>query len=1058
MASHLSGILSWYNNERGFGVIRGDDGVEYFIHHTNLPAGFTPAQGQRLNFHVRPRKHKAGMEAFQVKPAQASKSSAVPEPRPAFDAVAATQAAAAEALELQRQRKKGLAPPRAEPFPVGTRVIHPQRGAGVVVLAAAEVVSVRFDRNPHTVVEVPRSEIQVEGSRPTGTVAPAATHQKPRPATLPTEDSTDIAAVVRRLVRDAQDVLTRDGLDASGIYKEEEPVAGTTVQLSLAPAVAAAFEQAQGITTFYSHQAETREHLLAGKHVVIATPTASGKTESYNPTILETLLADSKATALYLFPLVALGFDQVDRLNRLNDALPAGQRLRIGILNRNVESDAKRETLRAENRILVTTPETLHYILLPKPYPNWRTFFRNLRYVVLDEAHVYKGVFGSNMGLIVRRLLARSMREGNEKPPQIVIASATVRDPRGLAHQLTGLPAEEFAVVDRSGAPRPRRHFLVLPQDVHDVVDVVSDLLDATTVDARNGRRRPVRTIVFMRSINEVKRTAEQLRDALRRQRREELLNVVADFYADKADKQDVFVRLRQGQIRCLFTTNALMAGIDIGSLDVAIVKNFPGLVMDARQMFGRAGRAGEGAAIFLADRSSPFDQFYLERPDLLFGSQAVEPVIANPDNALLLASHLRCAAQMSAPSSKNCEGPLAGEWMHLFGPVGADLLDILRRQGQLRVVRGAYHLPSGNPHQEPPLDHLRTTEGEPYQLTDESGQLLEEKRRSYAYRDAHLGAIFWHNGRRYQVIAFDDAHRRIVAKSISDGNQRTQGLEDVTLTVQRELEPSCQLAPGIAVGFGEVTLVSRVERYALYQAALVMRCRNRNCRHETTDLDLHRCPRCGNPMRPRQTEKVIEYRPVPQPPELKIKLETQAGWLTFAPAVLNRFAEEFWPRWQRPGNDFGGTSVSLPVEPDFPHALHTFKHALLKAMPEQIRCDEGDIGGHTDMTGAQAQFYIHDTFPGGLGFAEQVYSEPKALLTAALERLERCTCTEDEGCLVCLKYFRCRQFNNALSKLAGRYLLRLALGQSVDPVLSDLKDYVQMAVPQALIAARPSG
>lgn len=1048
MPSHLSGIVEWYNDKRGFGVIVGDDGVEYFLHLTNLPADFIPKPGQRLSFQARPRKHKPGMEAFEVE-------LAAPTPRSAADTVAATRAAAAEALELQRQRKKGLAPPRIEPFPVGARVVHPQHGAGTVVLAAAEVISVRFDRRPHTVVEVPRHELRSESS-PT-----AAGDRRPEPvAPTPAPAPTDIAAVVRRLARDAQAALTQDGLDASGIYfiEDGEAAAQPTAPLALAPEVAGALAQAQGITAFYSHQAETREHLLAGKHVVIATPTASGKTESYNPTILETLLADPAATALYLFPLVALGFDQVDRLRRLNAALPADKSLRIGILNRNVESDAKRETLRAHNRIVVTTPETLHYILLPKPYPNWRAFFRHLRYVVLDEAHVYKGVFGANMGLIVRRLLARSMREGNVRLPQIIIASATVRDPRELAHQLTGLPADDFAVVERSGAPRPQRHFLVLPQDVHDVVDVVSDLLDATTVDARNGRCRPVRTIVFMRSINEVKRTTEQVRDALRRQRREELQETVADFYADKADKQDVFVRLRQGQIRCLFTTNALMAGIDIGSLDVAIVKNFPGLVMDARQMFGRAGRAGEGAAIFLADRSNPFDQFYLERPDLLFGGQVVEPVIANPDNALLLASHLRCAAQMSTLASKNHEGPLAGEWAHLFGPVGADLLDILLRQGQLRVVGGAYHLPLGDPHQEPPLDHLRTTEGEPYQLTDESGQLLEEKRRSYAYRDAHLDAVFWHNGRRYRVIAFDDTHRRIVAQSIAAGDLRTQGVEDITLTVRRELEPPRALAPGIAVGFGEVTLISRVDRYALYQATRVMRCRNRSCRHETTNLDLHRCPRCGQPMRPRQVEKVVEYRPVPQPPELKIELETQAGWLTFAPVVLSRFEEEFWPRWQRPENGYSGPPTSRPVEPDFSHALHTFKHALLKAMPEQIRCDEGDIGGLTALTGAQAQLYIYDAFPGGLGFAEQIYSEPDALLAAALARLEGCTCTDDEGCLVCLKYFRCQQFNDALSKLAGRYLLRLALGQPVAPVLSDLADYVQTAVPQTLIALRPSG
>ena len=657
------------------------------------------------------------------------------------------------------------------------------------------------------------------------------------------------------------------------------------------------------------------------------------------------------------------------------------------------------------------------------------------------------------------------MREGNTRLPQVIISSATVRDPGGLAHQLTGLPAEDFAVVDRSGAPRPRRHCLVLPQDVHDIVDVAGELLDATTVDARDGQRRPVRAIVFLRSINEVKRATEQLRDALQRQRRGDLAAAVADFYADKADKQDVFIRLRQGEVRCLFTTNALMAGIDIGSLDVAVVKNFPGLVMDVRQMFGRAGRAGEGAAIFLADRSDPFDQFYLERPDQLFGGQTVEPVIANPDNPLLLASHLRCASQMSTLPSKNCEGPLSGEWTQLFGPVGADLLDILVQQGQLRPVRGAYHLPLGNPHQESPLDHLRTTEGDPYRLLDEGGQTLEEKRRSYAYRDAHLDAIFWHNGQRYKVTAFDDTLRQIVCQPTVVGDLRTQGVEETTLTVRRELEPLRSLAPGVAAGFGEASLVSRVDEYVLYQSTRVMRCRNRSCRHETTNLELRRCPRCNSPMQARQVEKTVGRQGVPQPPELEIALETQASWLTFSPggaeplrrrllATLADADQRQWVSGRGGGESTAKISNRAGLQP---------RPALAQARdPESLaRTDPLRQRRHWRVDGLDrygGKLYIYDVFPGGLGFAEQVYAEPQMLLSEALARLEGCTCTDDEGCLVCLKYFRCQQFNGTLSKLAGRYLLRLALSQPVQPVLSDLMDYVQTVVPRTQIVTRPTG
>jgi DEAD/DEAH box helicase domain-containing protein len=969
----------------------------------------------------------------------------------------ATRDAAGEALRLMRERKKGRAPARADPLAPGTRVSHPRLGAGVVVLASPDIISVRLDRNPHSVVDLPRGEIAPLNA-PSSTFASSSEAITPAAQGLPgrSRPPYDVAAVVRTLLRDAQEVLMRDGLEIEELYTSEEPVQPEVAPraLDVDPLVAAAFRAAEGIDSFYSHQAETYAHLKGGRNVVIATPTASGKTESYNPAILETLLRDPAATALYVFPLVALGFDQVERLRRLNEALPAERRLRIGILNSSVDPTEKWQTLRGANRIIATTPETLHYILLPKPYNNWRSFFRNLRYIVLDEAHVYKGVFGANMGNIVRRVLVRSRREGNPRFPQVVISSATVRDPRRLAAQLTGLDPAGFAVVDQSGAPRPRRHFLALPQDVHDLTDITTELLEASTVDVCSGRRRPVRSIVFLRSINEVKQAADALRSALARSGHGELVEAVADFYADKADKRDVFVRLRRGEIRCLFTTNALMAGIDIGSLDVAIVKNFPGLVMDARQMFGRAGRAGEGAAVFLASRANPFDQFYLEHPRLLFAGQS-EEAIANPENPYLLAAHLKCAAQISAAGSKNQEGPLSGEWVSLFGATGQDLLDILVNQGQLQVQRGHYHLSGGHPQEESPLDELRSTEGGEYRLVTESGVLLEAKRRSYAYRDAHPEAILWHNGRRYKVIAFDDDERRIVCTPAVANDLRTQGLETIELEVRRELEPQRALAPGISLGFGEVEITTSVREYLLYRSTAVMRCRRRSCRYESTNLDQLTCPRCGGPVRPRQVEKVIERRAVPQPPLLSTTLETRASWLDLSLPLVQRFEEEFWPRWAVEAERAPGMAE---IEPGFEHAVHSAKHAILKALPERIRCDESDVGGLDLAVGPRYwRLYIYDNFTGGLGLAEALFDDSQTLLGDALAQIERCTCEDDAGCLVCLKYFRCGKFNADLSKLAGRYLLRSALGLPVAGVLSDLADYVASAVPVSQVVKRPS-
>jgi DEAD/DEAH box helicase domain-containing protein len=1054
----LTGTVDWYTDERGFGVIRGDDGREYFVHFSVLPTGQDLLPGQRVSFRARPRRSKSGMEAYDPETIRPNTTVAPPiiSRIPTSGSPQATRDAADEALRLKRERKKGTLPPRKDDLLPGARVNHAQYGSGEVVLSAADTVSVRFDHDKASVRDLPRSSLAlVDASTSTspkepGTVAPALSVS----ARLSPKRSYDIGAVVQTLLRDAQEIMAKDGFETEHLYTSEDPLEPEALpqHMDLDPLVAAAFVQAEQIESFYSHQIEARRCLLEGRHLVIATPTASGKTEGYNPTILEALLREPEARALYLFPLVALGFDQADRLRRLNEALPAERQLKIGILNSFVSPDEKKRTLRDVNRVVVTTPDSLHYILLPKPYHNWSSFFRNLRYVVLDEAHCYKGVFGANMGNIVRRLLIRCQREGNRDFPQIIISSATVRDPVRMANQLTGLDKSEFAIITKSGAPQPRRHLLALPQDAHDVVDVAGELLDATTLDVRSGKTRSVRTIVFLRSIDAVKQATEQLRASLRRSGRSELAGSVADFYADKADKMDVFVKLRQGEVRCLFTTNALMAGIDIGSLDVAVVKNFPGLVMDARQMFGRAGRAGEGAAIFLANRANPFDRFYLEHPSLLFHGQS-EDVIANPENPYLLAAHIKCASQTNETEYNNHEGPLSGEWTALFGETGQDLLDILVSQGQLRIQGGRYHLLVGNPHQEPPLDELRSSESVAYRLKTDAGMLLEEKRRSYAYRDAHLEAIFWHNGQRYKVIDFDEETRSITCRAVTGGDIRTKGVEDSRLQVIEQLEAPRPLASGIQLGLGKVKITTTVSEYLVYQTTTVMRCRKRSCRFETPNLETFRCARCGGPLQPRQIDKIMERRPVPQPPVLSVALDTQGSWLEFSRGLIDRFDDEFWPRWLM----MGAGTLERQLQPEFEFAVHSVKHALLKVFPERIRCDESDIGGlDLPMQGGGWVLHIYDNFMGGLGLAEALFDDPETYLSDALRLIERCDCEDDEGCLVCLKYFRCRKFNASLSKLAGRYLLQLVLGLPTRQILNDLADYVSAVIPAEQIARKP--
>lgn len=928
-------------------------------------------------------------------------------------------------------------------FPIGSRVFFPKQGYGIVKQIKGDRVAVLFDSqkggNP---VWIPDNLLE---SHARGLSDAQSVNLQIQSAEKWIARESQLSKYLWKMRAEVLQTLAEEGEEAKNIYKVDDARDPVTPPqpMQIDPRITSAFYSTSRIKEFYSHQIQSREALLRGRSVIISTPTASGKTESYNPTILETLINDPDATALYLFPLVALGLDQTERLEKLNKALPESNRLRIGIYNNSISKAKKEETLRSNNRILVTTPDSLHYIFLPKPYPNWRRFYRYLRYVVIDEAHIYKGVFGANIANIVRRLLVRCRREGNPRYPQIIISSATVKNPQNLAQQLTGLPANEFEVITESGAPKPKRHFLVTRSDIHDLETVCGELLNIKTANPKGDGEHPVSTIVFLTSINEVKTATRALRNHLSRSGRSDEIELVEEFYSDKGDKVDVLERLRKGNVRCLFTTTALMAGIDIGSLDVAIVKNFPGLIMDARQMFGRAGRASEGAVIFIANRTNPFDHFYFDRPELLFQGP-VEDVVANPENPILLAAHLRCAAQTKDGEFNNQEGPLADQWVDLFGQMGKDILNVLVDQKNMHIQGDRFHLNAGDPHKVEPLDNIRSASSETYSLINiENNEKLEDKRETTAFRDAHRDAIYSVSGKTYKVTDFDLSSRTIKCVPFYEKELRTRGLETLDVKIESKTNTRSLLNNGMTIGNGEIKITTSVSKYLLYKSHLVMQCRNRACRYETSALDAKRCIKCDSPVRPKQTEDVVDKLTIPTPPTLSRGLKTRASWVDFPASLEDRFSKEFWPRWAV--ND----AENSAVRPDFESALHSVEHAILKAFPEHISCDRDEIGGVYILKDASPiQLFIYDNFQGGLGLTDEFAREPRIILEEALDLIERCTCIEDQGCPVCLSYFGCHNSNQGLSKFAGRYLLRLLLGRDPSRTLVDLKEYVEIAIP----------
>ena len=279
------------------------------------------------------------------------------------------------------------------------------------------------------------------------------------------------------------------------------------------------------------------------------------------------------------------------------------------------------------------------------------------------------------------------------------------------------------------------------------------------------------------------------------------------------------------------------------------------------------------------------------------------------------------------------------------------------------------------------------------------------------------------------------------------------RGIEEKNITIklidQRKRVKKGEWKSGVHLQSGEVEISIDIATYLLYKSKPVMQCRNRHCRLETPNLETRRCPKCNSSLRPKIVEEVEDEYSIPTPPILKRTLSTRAAWIDLSKSLHQQFAEEFWPRWNAPSSNGDNHKTGLP---DFNSAMHSTEHAILKAFPDYKRCDQDEIGGiyQGDVDGLAGRLFIYDNFPGGLGLSDEFIYDAQTILEGGLDLIERCTCLDDEGCPICLDYFGCNQFNQSLSKLAGRYLLRSLLGESTQVVLSDLEEYVNIHVPDS--------
>src|SRR5712692_8294754 len=464
---------------------------------------------------------------------------------------------------------------------------------------------------------------------------------------------------------------------------------------SLDPRIADAL-RARGIHELYSHQAQSWELIEKGHHVVVVTPTASGKTLCYNLPALQALLLQPDARVLYLFPTKALAQDQLAELTALARALPD---MRIFTYDGDTPQDARRAVMARANLVL-TNPDMLHSGILPH-HTKWVNLFQNLRYVVIDELHAYRGVFGSHLANLLRRLKRICRHYGSA--PQFIMASATIANPKELAERLTGEPVSGLS---ESGAPAGEKVFVCYnPPVVNPELGIRAPYLgEAAKLTARFLKAK-VPTIVFCQSRLATEVVLASVKKAVEDKTGDS--GMVRGYRGGYLPlrRREVEQGLRSGEVWGVVATSALELGIDIGHLDVAVLAGYPGTIASMWQQVGRAGRrSGQSAAILVAT-SSPMDQYLAAHPDYLFGA-APEHARINPENPFILVNHLKCGA---------FELPFAtGE------PFGGDVsphLRALEEQGVLHQAGDRFHWTS----ETYPADHisLRTVTSDNFLVID---------------------------------------------------------------------------------------------------------------------------------------------------------------------------------------------------------------------------------------------------------------------------------------------------------------------------------------------------
>jgi len=725
---------------------------------------------------------------------------------------------------------------------------------------------------------------------------------------------------------------------------------------------------AKGVRQLYTHQAAAAEAVHARKNVVIVTPTASGKTLCYNLPVLNAVLEDSDTRALYLFPTKALAQDQLAELYDLNQRLENC----FGVFTYDGDTPADaRKAIREKGHVVLTNPDMLHTGILPH-HTRWTRLFENLRYIVLDELHTYRGVFGSHLCNVLRRLRRIARFYGRE--PQFICCSATIANPGELASRLLEANVE---VLDSNGSPAAEKAFVFYnPPVVNRALGIRRSYINESARVAQEFLRHDLQTVIFANS-----RLNTEILLTYLRQANPQLPGKPKTIHGYRSgylpnERREIERGLRDGKIRGVVSTSALELGIDVGSLDTVVMAGYPGTIAATWQRAGRAGRRSGSSCAVLVASSAPLDQFMVRHPDYFFG-RTPEHAFIQPDNLEILINHLKCAA---------FELPIAPK--ERLGDVDLpDLCARLAEAGFLHLAGENYHWT----HEAYPADtiSLRSVSSDNFVIIDITGEpkVIGEIDFPSALVFVHEKAIYLHGGQQFHVEHLDFKERKAYVKSV-DVDYYTDA---VRYTQARVLEIAATERPS------ESVILSEAKDLNLSSARIP----SANS-HSHGDVLVR--------------SQVVGFK--------KIKFFTNEtigdGKLELPENEMH--TTSYWITLERPLLESLPFSIS-----ERQSGMFELLHALESVATLLLMCDRRDlgtaIGERPPVPGAEndaivamrmedavssnareffePNLYLYDAYPGGIGFSEPLFRAHNLLLAKTRELILSCEC--EEGCPSCV-------------------------------------------------------